>query len=400
MVVGDDDLEGHTLLSGEAAYQGKCGLRVAIVGDDDSDLAQQSVFPLSRHAIADYPDMRPPATLVLTARLPEGSIDLRASVVVPTHGGAHRLPELLGAMAVQDFDGEWELIVVVDGVVDDSVSVLEGYRDRVPLRTIVHDTGRGVVAVLNDAFAQARGEVLIRCDDDLSPRPDFVRRHVAHHVGSTRVGVIGPTRDVFPDTPYARAYGRPATERSLEAAYRRPEDQRWVGWAANNSVHREAWACAGGFSTRFVYGQDSELGWRLARDCGVRILVDPELQADHRGPSTSAGTRIPRAFVSGASKRLFYGEHPEARPDTARRAGLKAVPGGPSSPCWLQRSGRSRDTNASDERWMSCSRSCRRGSEDSSRPCAWKLPDGRACATARTTCPCTRRRSPQSSRAR
>ena len=226
-------------------------------------------------------------------------------------------------MAVQDFDGEWELIVVVDGVVDDTVSVLEGYRDRVPLRTIVHDTGRGVVAVLNDAFAQARGEVLIRCDDDLTPRPDFVRRHVAHHAGSTHVGVIGPTRDVFPDTPYARAYGRPATERSLEAAYRRSEDQRWIGWAANNSVHREAWACAGGFSPRFVYGQDSELGWRLAHHCGVRIVVDPELQADHRGPSTSAATRIPRAFVSGASKRLFYEEHPEERPGTSRPSGLK-----------------------------------------------------------------------------
>jgi glycosyltransferase involved in cell wall biosynthesis len=248
---------------------------------------------------------------------------LRASVVVPTHGGAHRLPDLLDAMAVQDFDGEWELIVVIDGIVDDTVSLLEGYRDRLPLRTIVHDTGRGVVAVLNDAFAQARGEVLIRCDDDLTPRPDFVRRHVAHHLSSTGIGVIGPTRDVFPDTPYARAYGRLATERSLQAAYRRPEDQRWIGWAANNSVHREAWACAGGFSPRFVYGQDSELGWRLAHHCGVRIVVDPDLQVDHRGPSTSAATRIPRAFVSGASKRLFYIEHPSERPEPARPSNLK-----------------------------------------------------------------------------
>ena len=267
--------------------------------------------------------MRPPAAPVLTARRREGSNDLRASVVVPTHGGAHRLPDLLDAMALQDFGGEWELIVVVDGVVDETVAIVESYRDKVPLRTIVHEVSRGVVAVLNDAFGQARGEVLIRCDDDLTPRPDFVRRHLGHHDGSTRVGVIGPTRDVFPDTPYARAYGRPAAERSLEAAYRRPADQRWIGWAANNSVHRDAWVCAGGFSPRFVYGQDSELGWRLVHDCGVRIVVDPELQADHRGPSTSATTRIPRAFVSGASKRLFYSEHPEERPVPSSSSGLK-----------------------------------------------------------------------------
>jgi GT2 family glycosyltransferase len=256
---------------------------------------------------------------------PERSKDVRASVVVPTHGGAHRLPELLDALAAQEFDGDWELIVVVDGVVDDTVSVLEGYRDRLPLRMIVHEVARGVVAALNDAFAQARGEVLIRCDDDLSPRPDFVRRHVAHHVGRTDIGVIGPTRDVFPDNAYARAYGRSATARSLEAAYGRPESERYVGWAANNSVHRDAWACAGGFSPRFVYGQDSELGWRLSRHCGVRMVVDPELQVDHRGPSTSAATRVPRAFVSGASKRLFYAEHPTARPDTPRPSGLRGL---------------------------------------------------------------------------
>jgi glycosyltransferase involved in cell wall biosynthesis len=249
---------------------------------------------------------------------------LHASVVVPTHGGAHRLPALLLALAEQDFVGDWELVVVVDGVVDDTLDVLEAHRTSVPLRTVVHGTSRGVVSVLNDAFDSARGDVLIRCDDDLSPQPDFVRRHVAHHQDRVDVGVIGPTRDVFPETPYARAYGRKAAERALQAAYERPTEQRWVGWAANNSIHRQAWACAGGFDPRFVYGQDSELGWRLVHECGVQMVVDRALQVDHRGPSTSAATRIPRAFVSGASKRLFYAAHPTERATMAPARGAKA----------------------------------------------------------------------------
>ena len=236
-----------------------------------------------------------------------------ASVVVPTHGGAHRLPELLEAMARQDFAGEWELVVVVDGVVDDTLQVLDVYRSRVPLRTVVHEVSLGVVEVLNDAFARSKGEVLIRCDDDLTPGHDFVRLHHAHHEARTDVGVIGPTRDVFPDTGYARVYGRRTTERSLTEAYARPREQRWIGWAANNSLHRDAWTCAGGFDPRFVYGEDSELGWRLAHECGVSIIVDPALQVDHRGPSTSAATKVPRAFVSGASRRLFYLAHPSER---------------------------------------------------------------------------------------
>lgn len=249
---------------------------------------------------------------------------MQASVVVPTHGGAHRLPDLLAALAKQDFTGEWELVIVVDGVVDDSAQVVARWADRLPVRVVVHQSSVGVVEALNGAFSQARGSVLIRCDDDLTPGPDFVRRHVAHHGERTDIGVIGPTRDVFPNTPYSVAYGRSATERSLAAAYARAADQRWVGWAANNSLHRDAWACSGGFDPRFVYGQDSELGWRLAHLCGVTLVVDPALQVDHRGPSTSASTRIPRAYVSGASKRLFYLVHPEEHPEQPRPHGMRA----------------------------------------------------------------------------
>ena len=231
-----------------------------------------------------------------------------ASVIVPSHRGAHRLPVLLEALAAQQVDEPWELVVVLDGVLDDSELILESWSDRIDLRVIARPDPRGLVATLNDGFAAARGRVLIRCDDDLTPGPDMIRRHLAHHASGDEVGVMGPTRDVFPDSPYALAYGRAATSRSLGAAYARPADQRWVGWAAHNSVTRAAWERVGGFDPRFVYGQDSELGFRLAR-AGVRLVVDPELELEHRGPAPDVATRAPRAFVSGASRRLFESIH-------------------------------------------------------------------------------------------
>lgn len=247
---------------------------------------------------------------------------LRASVVVPTHRGAHRLPVLLDALCRQDVTDPWEVVVAVDGVVDETLEVLDRYADRLPLRRVVTEDPRGVVSALNDGFAAAAGEILIRCDDDLTPAPDFVSRHLARHGSRRDLAVIGPTLDVFPDTPYARAYGRDANRRALAAAYTRPADYRWVGWAANNSVHRDSWAAVGGFDPRFVYGQDSELGYRLSR-AGVEIVVEPGLQVEHRGPSTTAAARVPRAFVSGASRRLFEQVHPEASRPTERPARLR-----------------------------------------------------------------------------
>lgn len=260
---------------------------------------------------------------------------LEATVVVPTHRGGHRLPELLDALSKQDYQGLWETLIVVDGDLDNSVSILERYSDVLPLRYIVNKDPQGVTAVMNAGILAALGDVVIRCDDDLSPGPEYVSSHLKYHTGNTPVGVIGPTRDVFPDGAYARLYGRPASERSLAAAYARPTHLAWIGWAANNSAKREVLLAAGGFDAAFVYGQDSELGYRLAR-AGVEILVAPELEVEHRGPSTSASTRVPRAFISGASKRLFYQRHPEAipparptrsMPDLVWRTAVRALAG-------------------------------------------------------------------------
>jgi GT2 family glycosyltransferase len=245
-----------------------------------------------------------------------------ASVIVPSHRGAHRLPSLLDALTKQDTDEPWELVVVLDGVLDDSEQILDQWRDRITLRVIAHPQPRGVIHALNVGFAQARGRVLIRCDDDLSPAPDMVRRHLAHHTSGEEVGVMGATRDVFAETPYAVAYGRPAAARSLQAAYARPPADRWIGWAAHNSVTRDVWDTVGGFDPRFVYGQDSELGYRLAR-AGVRLLVDPALELEHRGPALDTATRAPRAFVSGASRRLFEAVHGRAHPPAAVGTGVR-----------------------------------------------------------------------------
>ncbi|WP_052226235.1 glycosyltransferase [Microbacterium mangrovi] len=245
------------------------------------------------------------------------SSGVAASVIVPTYRGEERLPELLERLTVQDYDGPWEVVVALDGELDGSRAVVAAYEDRLALRVIASPESRGVVATLNDAYAAAAGDVLIRCDDDLSPRADMVRRHVGWHAGdAVALGVIGATRDVFADTPYARAYGVPANRRALAAIAGRAPDKRWMHWAAHNSITRETWNRVGGFDPRFEYGEDSEFGFRL-HEAGVRIVIDPALEIEHRGPAPSAEVRMPRAFVSGASRRGFEAAHPGTRHETA-----------------------------------------------------------------------------------
>lgn len=233
------------------------------------------------------------------------------SVIIATHGGAHRLQLTLEALERQFTKRSWEVVIVVDGIVDETLTMLNAWRDRLPLLIVVFEENRGVVAALNAGYGAARGRVLIRCDDDLTPRSDFVDRHIAWHDDGAARGVIGLTRNVFPPTPYALAYGWAADAKARAEAYASTDSSRWRHWAANNSVERSTWDITGGFDPAFRYGQDSELGWRIAAT-GAELVIDPDLETEHRGPATTAAIRLPRAFVSGASRRLFYEIHPDA----------------------------------------------------------------------------------------
>lgn len=249
------------------------------------------------------------------------------SVIVPTHRGAHRLPPLLAALEAQDLDEPFEVVVVVDGPDADTETLLAAHLDRLPLVVVRRLRSTGVAAALNAGYAAASGRVLVRCDDDLTPAPDMLRRHLSHHDGPQPVGVIGPTRDVLADTPYARAYGTPATARALEAGYARPAGLRWLGWAAHNSLTRETWDAVGGFDESYAYREDSDLGLRLVEH-GVHLVVDPALEVEHRGAAADTATRAARAWVSGASEVLFAARHP------AQASRLVAPPHGIRARVW------------------------------------------------------------------
>ena len=235
--------------------------------------------------------------------------EIVATVVAPSRAGASRLPVLLRALASQDADFAWEVVIVIDGLVDDSEQVIASFPD-VPARTVVLAENQGRSAALNAGFDAASGHVLIRCDDDLEPDSDFVRLHVELHDGPERRGVIGLCRNVFPATPYAKAYGVEADHCFREAAYHAKAEQPWRYWAGNCSVTRADFDKVGHYDVNFrAYGwEDVDWGFRLART-GASILLERRLEARHHLAATSAEERAIRAFYSGAARARFEAKH-------------------------------------------------------------------------------------------
>lgn len=230
----------------------------------------------------------------------------QASVVVPSRGGALRLPRLLAALAAQTHS-DMEIIVVVDGDIDGTEQMLAA--SPVPVRTIVFPENRGRSAALNAGFDAATGDVLIRCDDDLEPAMDWVGAHVSAHDGEP-VGIIGLYRNVYPDGPYARAYGRKSDRLFSEQAYATPADRTWRYWAGNVSVTRETFDRIGPYSSEYrSYGwEDVDWGYRLHL-ASVPVTMLPQAEAVHYSPSVSTAVRSNRAFLSGAARRTFERLH-------------------------------------------------------------------------------------------
>ncbi|WP_138442317.1 glycosyltransferase family 2 protein [Sinomonas susongensis] len=234
-----------------------------------------------------------------------------ASVIIPTRGGAGRLPVLLAALAAQDTE-DFEVVPVVDGDVDGSEDVLRRWSGQLPLKPVVLPQNRGRAAALNAGAEAAAGRVLVRCDDDLEPRANFISGHLARHAAEA-CGVVGLTTNAFPDTPYARAYGRKADARAIAAALALPAHRTWRLWSANVSVPASLHRQLRGYDGRYRrYGwEDVDFGYRLHR-AGLPVVVAPELMAVHHGASTTTAARAVRALHSGAARETFVTVHGEA----------------------------------------------------------------------------------------
>lgn len=235
----------------------------------------------------------------------------KAAVIIPTRGGASKLHFPLDALQ-QQTEKNFQVIVVIDGDVDGSASVIQRYIDagRLNLSMIVFDENKGRVAALNVGYRVADADILIRCDDDIEMKPDYIEKHLFFHNGTVEKGIMGLVHNIYPDTPHARAYGHYRDQKFREAAYATPTERIWNFWAANCSMRTSTFEKIGGYDERYRrYGwEDVDMG-KMLQDAGVQLFLAPELEVNHHIAATTTASRARRALHSGASRQIFLAKH-------------------------------------------------------------------------------------------
>jgi glycosyltransferase involved in cell wall biosynthesis len=234
------------------------------------------------------------------------------SIVIPTRNKAPRLRLTLACLAEQRVGAiidAFEVVLVDDGSVDDTVEVIADYRDRLPLR-VVSGPGAGRAAARNTGAAHARADYLVFLDDDILTGPDFVAAHLAaarpdrfvhgplrelvsaEHLVTELAGASAAEVCARRDAVLAGTAGRRhrlfsnALERAVEAMALGwvPDVAPWLGSVgANTGMHRMVWRMVGGFDEGFgtTWGcEDLELGLRL-HTAGVRRAFEVRAHGIH-----------------------------------------------------------------------------------------------------------------------
>lgn len=128
----------------------------------------------------------------------------RVTAVVAVHDGAsHIEAKLAGLLALDYPHGLLDVVVACDGCTDDTAARCRRLGDE-RIRVLEFDVRRGKAACLNDAVAQAGGEVLLMTDVRQRLEPDALLRLVAN-LGDPAVGAVsGELRLFDAQTGFAR----------------------------------------------------------------------------------------------------------------------------------------------------------------------------------------------------
>lgn len=115
----------------------------------------------------------------------------KVSVIIPTKNRCKALQRFLSSLLKQTYR-DFEIVIVDGGSVDKTLKVIQDFSDKIPI--VFTTQAGGLVRQENKGWRIAKGEIIIRTDDDVLIEPNWIEAivntfNLSYDVG----GVTGPT---------------------------------------------------------------------------------------------------------------------------------------------------------------------------------------------------------------
>lgn len=255
------------------------------------------------------PDQWPPARSLGLTDAPS------ISAILCTHNRAGLLRRALGALCGQSLSSDqFEVIIVDDGSADDTPQVARSFADLIPVRYF-RQAHAGLAAAKNHGIAVARAPIVVFLDDDDVLSASALEQHLKTHEKhpETHTAVLGytglagqiasnPLMDFVTGAgAYLFSYPGLRAGEFLDYTY---------FWGGRSSCKRELLMQEGVFNPAFQFGcEDIELGYRLSRASGLRVVYNPDIVSTMIRCLDFEGF-CRRCTMQGRSNRVFSDMHP------------------------------------------------------------------------------------------
>ncbi|HEY7946455.1 MAG TPA: glycosyltransferase [Acidimicrobiales bacterium] len=197
------------------------------------------------------------------------------SVVLPVRDGLPWLDKQLAALAAQQCEEPWEVVVADNGSTDASKALAHSWEERCGAIRVVDASERiGPSAARNAGIRSARGELLAFCDADDVVQAGWLRACVDALGDADVVAGAFDLWSLNGDADDADRVGRVGPDDGTGPAATSQLGFLPAGLAANLAARRQAVEAVGGFDESLFVGEDIDLCWRLQLE-GFRFAIAP-----------------------------------------------------------------------------------------------------------------------------
>ncbi len=218
------------------------------------------------------------------------------------------LDRCLESLAATDYPAHLLTLYVVDnGSTDATVQLLESWAGRLPFALKIHclHVNTGAVPALNLAMGLGTGEIVVKMDDDIRMRPDWLTRLTERFRQRPFAGVVGAK--ILDDSPEERIQCGPISQPPFENQQEGRADEGQLD-QAERCMHvrgccclyrRDALKRSGPLDVRFAPSQlddvDHHVAFWLA---GYEVIYDGGVTVWHK---RSTGGFLTRSMIGSAS---------------------------------------------------------------------------------------------------
>lgn len=239
---------------------------------------------------------------------------LTVSVTVPTFNGQKTIVQCLDSLVSQE-RSPIEIIVVDDGSVDKTSSLVTEYSRSHPEVRLIKTPHLGASHARNEGLAFSKGGVVLFADSDAFYNEDYLTKAVEALSKDSKVGAVCVTGGIWivKDTVVSRCT-------KIEYAIKqRLIAKRKLGPYFAYVYTKEALSKAGGYDESLFQGEDKDVFHRVT-EAGFKVALVPGLNWYHIYPQD--WTSLVKRCYRGGRTRLLYVVKQHRLGEYARSTGL------------------------------------------------------------------------------